>query len=125
MVVVFLDDNPNRTKLFRSQHPYADTCETSQACIGLLSKYMERNEDITYLFLDHDLGGEIHVDSSREDTGMEVVRWMQENTPAVGTVVVHSHNQPAAANMVSKLHSAGYHVVGLPFGFLFSSYRGL
>jgi hypothetical protein len=67
------------------------------------------------LFLDHDLGGEEHVDSNREDCGMEVVRWMSKNKVDVGEVIIHSHNVIAAEKMRLSLEEAGYNVRAIPF----------
>jgi len=61
--------------------------------------------------LDHDLGGETFVDSGREDTGMEVVRWLCQNQDSQDGLIfvrVHSHNAPAAHRMVFDLKRAGY-----------------
>ncbi len=69
--------------------------------------------------LDHDLGGEIYVDSSREDCGMEVVRWLclQPKEPLLATwFFVHSHNADAAVEMVQSLRRHGYQAVYRPFG---------
>ena len=118
--VLFLDDNPHRTKKFVSHYLWAKTVETSEDCI----KELGINE-YHVLFLDHDLGGEQFVDSGREDTGMEVVRWMVENKPNVGDVIVHSHNTPAGIEMVAKLEDAGYSAVYIPFIELFSDYYGI
>jgi hypothetical protein len=60
------------------------------------------------LCLDHDLGGEVYVDPSRPDCGMEVVRWMAENRPEVGRVIIHSLNTSASLEMERQLRAAGY-----------------
>ena len=110
MNVLFLDDNPNRTKSFRSQVPYAKCVQTSQQCIEQLER---QKWDV--VFLDHDLGDETYVDSSREDCGMEVVRWVAQNYPKINEFVIHSHNGPASQEMSLKLRDAGYHTTILPF----------
>jgi hypothetical protein len=107
MNVLFLDDNPVRNKMFRDEVPSAQVVETAQDCIAILQSLVGGDE-WDYLFLDHDLGGEVHVESGREDCGMEVVRWMMENKPAVKKVIVHSHNVPAANRMVDLLQGVGY-----------------
>ena len=51
--------------------------------------------------LDHDLGGEIYVDSSRPDCGMEVVRWLcasRRDRFEKTLFIIHSHNAEAGAD---------------------------
>jgi hypothetical protein len=45
--------------------------------------------------LDHDLGGEIYVDTNYSNTGSEVVRWIEKNKPDIKEIVVHSYNSSA------------------------------
>lgn len=108
--MLFLDDDPARHSKFQSRCPYATRVETSAATIKQLS---ENEFDI--VFLDHDLGGEIFVDSDREDTGMEVVRWLQSNHCTIELIVIHSLNDGAVTNMVTRLRQSGYRVLAFPF----------
>ena len=110
MSILFLDDDHHRIKQFRSKVPSATIVETAQDCIEQIKK-----QGWDMVFLDHDLGGEVYADSGREDTGMEVVRCIAENQPDIGTVVVHSGNEPARKEMVLKLRDAKYRVIDMPF----------
>lgn len=110
-MILFLDDDVNRRKCFRSAVPSAHIVETAQATIEVL----QSGEQIDQLFLDHDLGDEVFVDSDRPDTGMEVVRWIEKEKPEIGEIVVHSHNPSAAETMVSRLRAAGYICHRVPF----------
>lgn len=105
MNVLFLDDNQCRIDRFRSDIPWAIITMTAQDTIDRLT-----SKSWDYVFLDHDLGGEVFVDSDREDTGMEVVRWVAKNTPEVKHFIVHSLNHSAAQEMAQKLAEAGYSV---------------
>jgi len=120
MNILFLDDNPHRTKRFLSAYPSAETVETAEACIEKLKK-----KEYHVVLLDHDLGGEAWVDSSRDDTGMAVVRWIQKNKPEVQHFIVHSHNTPAGEEMKAKLLDLGYAAEYKPFIKLFSDYDGV
>lgn len=111
-MIIFLDDNPIRTKEFARKIPHAQTATTAQETI----KFIENSdEQIELLFLDHDLGGQEFVDSSREDTGMEVVRYIEANHPAIDKIVIHSLNTPAALEMKSRLAKMKYDVDYIPF----------
>ncbi len=112
MRILFLDDDPKRGNAFLHDHPGARWVLTARDCIDALS------DPWNEVWLDHDLGGEVYVDSGREDCGMEVVRWIRENRPEhlMDTrFTVHSFNAPAAMHMVGDLRGAGYNVVYQPF----------
>ena len=110
-MILFLDDNWSRTALFKAAIPSAYTADTAPGMIALL----EKHQPADYVFLDHDLGGATYVDSSRDDTGMGVVRWIVEKKPPIKRVFVHSLNYEAAEEMVAKLKDAGYTAGHTPF----------
>jgi hypothetical protein len=113
MRIIFLDDDHQRWYKFQSKIPQAVRAETAEQCIKLIKDSI----NIDWLFLDHDLGGEAYVNSSREDCGMEVVRYLceQPRTKSINKIVVHSHNVLAAEEMFNKLLDAGYSVKLVPF----------
>jgi len=80
--------------------------------------------DFDVVFLDHDLGGDVYVDPSNENTGSGVVRWILQNMESVGqpTFVIHSLNTPAAEAMERDLGSPFEHVYRIPFTQLVSNY---
>ena len=104
--ILFLDDCPGRTRRIKERVPGVHCVETADEAIWKLSA--DGPWDI--VFLDHDLGGEVYCDSDREDTGMEVVRWIVKNKPKIGQIVVHTHFESAADIMARKLSVAGYTV---------------
>ena len=114
--VLFLDDNPVRISRFRSAVPYATIVETAKECIDQI-----KNEQWDWIFLDHDLGGEEFVDSSRADTGMEVVRYLVDNKQERQSpqIVVHSLNTEAREQMCLDLVLAGYEAIPIPFPLIF------
>jgi CheY-like chemotaxis protein len=112
MNILFLDDNPVRCEMFQSEVPSAIIVETAQECIEKLSLEGNRWD---YVLLDHDLGGEIHVDSAKKNTGMEVVRWLSKNFPIINHIIIHSHNVPAAKLMENALQKMGYKCWRKPF----------
>jgi CheY-like chemotaxis protein len=113
MKLIFLDDSHARWFAFQSKIPSALRAETAVECIQMLKD----SPEIDWLFLDHDLGGETYVESSREDCGMEVVRYLVDNPriKSIHNIVVHSHNVAAANEMTAKLEDAGYNVKKIPF----------
>jgi hypothetical protein len=108
-----MDDDPARAEIFLAENPEAVWVQTAGECIGRLE------EEWDEVHLDHDLGGERFVDLSREDCGMEVVRWLclEPHPHLIRTrFLVHSHNAIAAGMMVMQIQVAGYHVESRPFG---------
>lgn len=110
--VLFLDDDRDRTESFLRACPQAVCVATAQECMERLA------EDWDAIHLDHDLGGEVYVDSAREDCGMEVVRCIAKSRPEHlrrTLFVVHSYNICAAVSMVESLIGAGYKCEYAPF----------
>jgi len=113
--VLLLDDDQSRIRAFLERmqpHPHeVYTVATAAACIEHLA------EDVWDLvLLDHDLGGEVFVASTRIDTGAEVVRWLESNVAPHGSFIVHSMNPVGAAGMYFDLQALGYKVTQAPFG---------
>lgn len=117
--VLFLDDDGIRTGKFLRRIPSALTFEKVPEILAELQTKARNATKIKFLFLDHDLNGEVFVDSSREDCGMEVVRFLCKNSSAyknlIGTVIVHSHNDVASKLMVETLREKGFNVGAIPF----------
>lgn len=111
--VLFLDDNPERARIFLDEVPHAVWVETAAACIARLAEPWDE------VHLDHDLGGELFVDMARDDCGMAVVRWLcRERRPHLKAArfFIHSHNAMAAATMGLQLSAVGYLTELRPFG---------
>jgi CheY-like chemotaxis protein len=113
--VLFLDDDRRRIAAFRelTRDDRIDltVVETADECIAQL-----KTGRFDLVFLDHDLGGEIYCDSSREDCGMEVVRWLARNRAEHGAFIVHTHNEIAGAAMYFELKGMGHDVEHAMFG---------
>ncbi len=116
MKILFLDDDERRLdtarRIYQREHDL-HMVTTAKAAIEALQK-----ETFDTVMLDHDLEGEFFVESSRKDCGMEVVRWMVENRPVVGNVIVHSWNQRAGMEMTDLLKEAGFNVEYTPFTYI-------
>ena len=106
MNVLILEDNENRNMLFRK---------------NLIGLYIEIRDDVKelkdlllskkwdVLFLDHDLGGEVHVPSDREDTGAEIARFLKDNPEhKPELIIIHSLNNNGAMYMKQCLPEAVY-----------------
>jgi hypothetical protein len=112
MKILFLDDAEIRRLQFLKDHPEAVVVATADQCIERL-----KQGPWDLVSLDHDLAGEIFVDTSRDDCGMEVVRWMGQHRPQVQQVIVHTLNFKAAEKMLELLSLAGYDARHEPWDF--------
>jgi len=55
------------------------------------------------IFLDHDLGGQVYVDSEEENTGFQVAQHLPSTINNNTRVIIHSWNEPAACRMLYVL----------------------
>jgi len=110
---LFLDDDPARAEAFLSENPVAVWVETVEECLVRLV------EDWDEVHLDHDLGGRTFVDTSENDCGMEVIRWLCKEPRAhlrQTLFFVHTHNSVAGLLMVLQMRASGYKAEFRPFG---------
>lgn len=111
--LLFLDDDPKRAEQFLKEHPRAVWVTTVPDCLDRLAECWDE------VHLDHDLGGKTFVDSSQEDCGMEVIRWLRKETrPHLQrtSFFVHTHNATAGLLMVLLMRGGGYKAEFRPFG---------
>lgn len=108
MKILVLEDNFERQEQFRKNlvgHNVTIT-DSSKTAIEKLS-----SEKWDVLFLDHDLGGLVHVPSG-ENTGYEVAQLLEENKQFMPKyIIVHSLNEPGAKNIIRALSNA----IHIPF----------
>jgi CheY-like chemotaxis protein len=106
MRILILDDDLSRHKHFKANligHELTHT-ETAQECIDQIAN----NELFDYIFLDHDLGGNVYVESGK-NTGYEVAQYLANNPdkiPGKRKVLVHSLNPVGAKNMARIIPGA-------------------
>lgn len=109
MRIFILEDNPDRMIKFRREligHTI-DHAETTEQGTSLV---VAHKYDL--LFLDHDLGGKEMVDSSNEDTGYQLAKFISSCSPNKDTFcVMHSCNPAGADNMISVIP----HAIKIPF----------
>lgn len=116
MKVFILEDNQERIKkfkeLFKNQELFIfDNVEDAL-------KSCQKNE-FNVMFLDHDLGGEIWVDSHKENTGYKFVyRLIWNNLQKNTLIYIHSMNPIGANKMLNLLLDNGYDGIWIPFNLL-------
>lgn len=106
MKILILEDDLARQEFFKvnlEKHNLTIT-DSSKVAIEKLS-----SEKWDILFLDHDLGGQVHVESG-ENTGYEVAKFLEENEKFMPpNIIVHSLNPVGAKNIINALPNA-FHI---------------
>lgn len=109
MRIFILEDNPNRMIKFKREL-VGHTIDHADNVLDGIELVMDNKYDL--LFLDHDLGGKEMVDSSSDDTGYQLAKFISSCMSNKDTFcVVHSCNPAGADNMISVLLRA----VKIPF----------
>jgi len=103
MKILILDDDKGRLNTFRQNLIGQDV-----TCVETVTDTIKNLTDSVwdYLFLDHDLGGQIYVPSG-PGTGYEVAEWLVQHPDKQPTMIVlHSFNTPGRQKMKSLLPKA-------------------
>ena len=105
MNILILEDDPERWKVFRrtlslrNNVEIVDTVEKAKDAV-IASGIAFNPFDL--IFIDHDLGGEVYVDSENENTGYQFAKWLAENE-FDAKYVTHSLNPIGARNICAVL----------------------
>ena len=116
MKIFILEDDPERVKFFNhnligKEVFHFDNVDDS---IAFLDEHLDEME---YLFLDHDLGGEQLVNSSVYNTGFTLAKYLSKKDMMFHKIIVHSLNPVGAANMAHLLPGCSV----LPYFLIFKS----
>ena len=105
MRILILDDDWER--LARFEKMYIGHRVTCVETVGEAISELEANK-FDVLFLDHDLGHRVHVESDGlEETGYLVALWLADNPQhKPETIIVHSLNEIGSKNILSVLPEA-------------------
>lgn len=101
MKIFFLEDNMNRyTKFFKwietkCKWPNVLSASDADEAISILKE----NKKFDIIFLDHDLGGKVFVDSNEDNTGYRVAKFIKDNGIKYKQCIIHSQNPAGAINM--------------------------
>lgn len=104
VTVFFLEDSPDRyAKFFKWIETKAEKPNiTSATDAGEAIKILEKSDHFDVIFLDHDLGGRIFVDSSEDNTGYQVAKFIKKKGITYNQLIIHSQN-PQGANNIKNI----------------------
>jgi len=114
--VFILEDDLYRVNLFRKKLAAKHTLTITDNVFE--AKKLLAENDFDVLFLDHDLGGEIFVDSSAENTGYQLAKWLEEQKKHYDQIIIHSCNPVGADMMAVRLDSCTENLSRVPFPLL-------
>ncbi len=126
-MILFLDDSPERaaiaySRMVEKERSKVIWCMTAEEAIITVWDYRKVLEKV---MLDHDLGGKTYVHTSRDDCGMEIVRFLENKARTEpeefenlkkAQFIVHTWNEYAGPVMVERLKKLGLKTVHIPFG---------
>lgn len=119
MKVFFLDDDEKRHEAM-ADHARLHKYEFEPAWDAAGAMELLTKNSYSVIMLDHDLGGEVYVDSSHKNTGAEVARFLANfpNDRHIDTpVICHSWNPPGCRYMAMTLRDRQRGIIHmLPFG---------
>jgi len=109
MRVLVVEDNENRIKWFQGKLAEFDIARTAEEGVKFI-----RENVYNLIFLDHDLGDRIFVDSEDPNTGFQVAKIIAETDNKEAEIIIHTMNPGGAIRIQSLLPKATY----VPFCFL-------
>ncbi len=126
-MICFVDPDPKRAVLAFQRMNEEDQdstiwCKTFLECQTTVYNY--RNE-LTRVYLEHDLGEHPYQNTASEESGMEIIRYLErlakhsypEFKPLLGVkFIIHTHNDHAGPIMFKRLQDIGLDVEWVPFG---------
>ena len=112
MKIFVLEDNKNRQKWFSEKfvgHNLIMADNVKEA-----KKKVRPGDHFEAIFLDHDLGGLIYVDSEKDNTGYQFAKYMVKEGITADSIVIHSLNSIGAMN-IKNVFSGRKNVTTVPF----------
>ena len=112
MINIFIldDDETRHAALIKRATELADAEET-EVRIALdaeeAKNMLIKKNYWDIIMLDHDLGNRVFVDSSEENTGFQVAKFIRENNIRFGRCLLHSMNPVGVKNMLEELEGLG------------------
>lgn len=116
MKIFVLEDNLERVETFKVWFKGHKLIITDNALIAI--EIFKNSLDYDFIFLDHDLGGEVYVNIDEPNTGSTVAKFLSDKQIR-GKVIIHSMNYIGADNMKGYLPQAEV----IPFHMLVGSIK--
>lgn len=103
MKIFILEDNLNRIETFKQNLTGHELFIASNIEIA---KTMLKFNQFELMFIDHDLGGEVYVNSEFPNTGYQLAKWIRENNITYKRLIIHSCNSIGSMNIKGLIPEA-------------------
>jgi len=115
--IFIVEDDESRIEIFKEKFediPEAELFIANTADEG--KKILEENKGVMWdmIFLDHDLGDRVYVESADPNTGWQVAKYIRDNGIKYYNVITHSLNTMGAKSIQSMLEGCNH----IPFTML-------
>ena len=117
MKIFIVEDDLTRIETFKEKFEHIEEAELFIATTaGKARRILEENKDVMWdmIFLDHDLGGRVYVESADPNTGYQVAKYIRDNKIQYYNAITHSMNSMGAQNIMNVLENCNH----IPFGIL-------
>lgn len=103
--IFILEDDHNRISQFKDSlaRKFKDLELVIKEDAKSAKEELAKQKEWDIIFLDHDLGGRIYVDSSEENTGYQVALFIKANGIKYKQCITHTHNPAGGHNIVNVL----------------------
>jgi len=116
MKILILEDNQDRINKFKSALKNQDLYIAED--VQHAKEHCNFNE-FSVIFLDHDLGNKMWVNSNEENTGYQFVKWLIKNDLQKNSLFyIHSMNPIGANKMFNLLKDNGWDGIWIPYHLL-------
>ncbi len=117
MKIFIVEDDKERIEIFKEKFAHIEEAElfiTTTASEA--KKVLKENKDVMWdmMFLDHDLGGRVYVESADQNTGYQVAKFIRDNDIKYYNIVTHTLNPMGAVNIQGILKDCNH----IPFNLL-------
>ncbi len=126
-MILFVDPDSKRAALAFQRMTPEDSNNTiwAKTYVEAQTTLWNYRHELTRVHLEHDLGEQPYMNTASEESGMEIVRFLERiaknyapEFQALQDVrfIIHSYNEHAAPIMVERLLNIGLNVEWIPFG---------
>jgi hypothetical protein len=119
-IILFLDARPERAAILYQRMNSEDQSRTfwTSTVDGAICVLRDYKDRVDLFYLEYAMEGDDFIHPSREDCGLEVVRWLEKQDPTeyICKIIVTTWNMKMGKKMATRLLVAGYTVEYIPFG---------
>lgn len=106
MRIFILEDSKSRIQKFKDKLNRTGISLFIATSANEAYHLFEEEKEFDIMFLDHDLGGKVFMESTNLNSGFQVAKYIKENDIKAKRIIIHSLNSVGAINMNNILPQA-------------------